>query len=211
MPRKTGKIQSNKTFLIIVEGETEYRYFSEMKSIERIPGVSITPKQAKHSSLDSIFKTALAEQKSKLYDAIWCIFDYDTVLEKGMSEDTKKLKTEVEKCGIYIADSLPAFEIWFLLHYVIPKKYYTDQNVLIKELHSYFPKYEKAMYSIYSKLKDLNNTAIKNSYSLAERNKQSQDSQASFCNVHKIFEELKIVKMEISPPLQPPLVTTTIS
>lgn len=111
MPRKTGKIQSNKTFLIIVEGETEYRYFSEMKSIERIPGVSITLKQAKHSSLYNILKTALDEKKTKVYDSVWCVFDYDTILEKGISEKTKKLKTQVEKCGIYIADSLPSFEI----------------------------------------------------------------------------------------------------
>ncbi len=29
MPRKTGKIQSNKTVLLVVEGETEQIYFSE--------------------------------------------------------------------------------------------------------------------------------------------------------------------------------------
>ena len=210
MPRKTGKIPSNKTFLIVVEGKTEQLYFSEMKSIERIPGITIIPKQAKHSSLDSILKTALDEKKSKVYDSVWCVFDYDTILEKGISEKTNKLKTQVEKCGIYIADSLPSFEIWFLLHYVIPQKYYSNQNALIKELYKYFPEYKKAMYSIYSKLKDFNNTAIKNSYSLSERNKQFQDSQASFCNVHKIFEELKIVKMEISPLIQPPPVMTAI-
>ena len=194
MPRKTGKIQSNKTFLIIVEGETEYRYFSEMKSIERIPSVSITPKQAKHSSLDSIFKPALAEQKSQLYDAIWCIFDYDTVLEKGMSEDTKKLKTEVEKCGIYIADSLPAFEIWFLLHYVIPKKYYIDQESLIKELQIHLPEYKKSMHSLYSKLKTLHKTALEHRRKLEERNKKDDDFFASFCNVHKLFEEIEQLK-----------------
>lgn len=93
----------------------------------------------------------------------------------------------------------------------MPKKYYTDQNALIKELHNYFPEYEKAMYSIYSKLKDLNNTAIKNSHRLVKRNQTDQDNKASFCNVHKIFEALEIIKMEISPPLQPPPVTTTIS
>ena len=194
MPRKTGKIPSNKTFLIVVEGKTEQLYFSEIKSIERIPGITIIPKQAKHSSLDSIFKTALDEKNSEVYDSVWCVFDYDTILEKGISEETKKLKTQVEKCGIYIADSLPSFEIWFLLHYVIPQKYYKDQTALIKELHKYFPEYEKTMYKIYSKLNDLNSTAIKNSYALLERNKQNQDKHTSFCNVYKIFEELKLVK-----------------
>lgn|GEM_PF-3372352 len=35
MPRKTGKIQSNKTFLLVVEGENEYLYFTDMKSLEK--------------------------------------------------------------------------------------------------------------------------------------------------------------------------------
>ena len=194
MPRKTRKIQSNKTVLIVVEGTTELNYFSEMKAVERIPGITVIPKQAKFSSVASIFKTALAEQKSKLYDAIWCIFDYDTVLEKGMSEDTKKLKTEVEKCGIYIADSLPAFEIWFLLHYVIPKKYYTDQESLIKELQIHLPEYKKSMHSLYSKLKTLHKTALEHSRRLEERKKKDEDSTASFCNVHKLFEEIEKLK-----------------
>ena len=194
MPRKTGKIPSNKTFLIVVEGKTEQLYFSEIKSIERIPGITIIPKQAKHSSLDSIFKTALDEKNSEVYDSVWCVFDYDTILEKGISEKTKKLKSQVEKCGIYIADSLPSFEIWFLLHYVIPQKYYKDQTALIKELYKYFPEYEKAICTVYSKLKYLNGTAIRNSYALLERNKQNYDKHASFCNVYKIFEELKLVK-----------------
>ncbi|UTC64124.1 RloB domain-containing protein [Treponema sp. OMZ 788] len=194
MPRKTGKIPSNKTVLIVVEGKTEQRYFSEMKSIERIPGITIIPKQAKHSSLESILKTALDEKKSNVYDSVWCVFDYDTILEKGISEKTKKLKAQVERSEIYIADSLPSFEIWFLLHYVIPQKYYHDQNTLIKELYKYFPEYEKAICTVYSKLKDLNGTAIRNSYALLERNKQNHDKHASFCNVYKIFEELKLVK-----------------
>ena len=194
MPRKTGKIQSNKTFLIIVEGEIEYRYFSEMKSIERIPGITIIPKQAKHSSLDSIFKTALAEKKSKVYDSVWCVFDYDTILEKGISEETKKLKTQVEKCGIYIADSLPSFEIWFLLHYIMPQKYYKDQSAVIKEFQKHFCNYEKGMPKIYSKLQSFTNIAIQNSYALIKRNQEYQDNKASFCNIYKIFEALEILK-----------------
>ena len=44
MLRKTRKIQSNKTVLIVVEGATELNYFSEMKAVERIPGITVIPK-----------------------------------------------------------------------------------------------------------------------------------------------------------------------
>ncbi|MGP1438787.1 MAG: hypothetical protein ACTTKH_06930 [Treponema sp.] len=47
MPRKTGKVKSNKTFLIIVEGKTEYWYFSDMKALEKIHGLKIEIKKSK--------------------------------------------------------------------------------------------------------------------------------------------------------------------
>ena len=194
MPRKTRKIQSNKTVLIVVEGTTELNYFSEMKAVERIPGITVIPKQAKFSSVASIFKTAFEEQKTKVYDVIWCVFDCDTISKTTPYEKMGKLKQQAERKNIHIADSLPAFEIWFLLHYVIPKKYYTDQESLIKELQIHLPEYKKSMHSLYSKLKTLHTTALKHSRKLEERNKHDEDSSASFCNVHKLFEEIEKLK-----------------
>ena len=88
MPRKTGKIRSNKTFLIVVEGEkTEYLYFSEMKALEKIPGLTIKIKKAKHSSPYYILSTALEEQKNeKQYESIWCIYDCDVIAESDTVE-----------------------------------------------------------------------------------------------------------------------------
>ena len=79
MPRKTRKIQSNTTVLIVVERTTELNYFCEMKTVERVPGITVIPKQAKYSSVESIFKTAFEEQKTKVYDVIWCVFDCDAI------------------------------------------------------------------------------------------------------------------------------------
>lgn len=194
MPRKTRKIQSNKTVLIIVEGTTELNYFSEMKTVERIPGITVIPKQSKYSSVASIFKTAFEEQKTKVYDVIWCVFDCDTISKTTPYEKMGKLKQQAERKNIHIADSLPAFEIWFLLHYVIPKKYYTDQESLIKELQIHLPGYKKSMPPLYSKLETLHKTALEHSRKLEERNKKDEDFSASFCNVHKFFEEIEKLK-----------------
>lgn len=153
MPRKTKKIHSNRTILIVVEGTTEFNYFSEMKTIERIPGITVIPNQSKYSLVASIFKTAFEGQKTKVYDFIWCVFDCDTISKTTPCEKLEKLKRQAEHNNIHIADSLPAFEIWFLLHYVIPKKYYMNQVALIKKLRRPLPKYKKTMYALYSKLK----------------------------------------------------------
>lgn len=36
MPRKTGKLKGNKTFLLVVEGPTEKIYFSDVKTNEHM-------------------------------------------------------------------------------------------------------------------------------------------------------------------------------
>ncbi|MGP1438788.1 MAG: RloB family protein [Treponema sp.] len=139
-----------------------------------------------------------AQKNKKEYESIWCIYDCDVIVKNDeLEKNIAQLKAKALKNGIFIADSLPSFEIWFLLHYTIPKKYYKDQDPLIAELKSYedFSNYEKGKSSVYSKLKDLTDKAIENSYVLADRNnKDEYDKDASFCNVYKLVEELKAIK-----------------
>jgi hypothetical protein len=59
--RKRKKISLIKTILIITEGSTEKDYFLEYKKIKTLNGVTITPKQSKHSSLKEIVKFGLEE------------------------------------------------------------------------------------------------------------------------------------------------------
>lgn len=207
MPRKTGKILSNKTFLLVVEGKNEYLYFTDMKSLEKIQGLTIKTIKAKNSSPDNVLHTAIRLKKTeKQYDYIWCVYDYDVILKDDILEKVEKVKTQAIKKGICIADSLPSSEIWFLLHYKLPNKYYKDQYELIEELKKLKDKngkdclsnYEKGMSGIYFKLKDLTSEAIKNSHILASRNRDEENKNASFCNVYKIFEELKTIKDKIN-------------
>lgn len=195
MPRKTGKIKSHKTILIVVEGYTEEIYFSQMKSFERFQEITIIPKLAKHSSLMMILSTAIKESSSGVYDSIWCVFDRDKIEAEGISNEIKNKIKEAESIGIKFADSLPAFEIWFLLHYVVPKKYYASQDSLIKALEPHITGYEKKQEwlrkeNLYAKLKPLLETAITNSKTLAERNKINSETNTAMCNVYRIFEEL---------------------
>lgn len=90
---------------------------------------------------------------------------------------------------------MPAFEIWFLLHYVLPKKYYKNQNELITDLKKYIKNYCKEndwLYkeNLYLKLKALIPNAIANSKKLEQRNAGGQTNESSMCNVYKLIQSV---------------------
>lgn len=195
MPRKTHKIKSKKTILLIVEGYTEKIYFSQMKFVENNQNVTIIPRMAKHSSLITILETAIKEAKENIYDAIWCVFDRDVLLATGISKDLEQKFNEAKHLDIQFADSLPAFEIWFLLHYVLPKQYYMNQAELINELQNHISNYNKdinwlSKENLYTKLKPLLLKAIGNNIKLEQRNLSNQTNENSMCNVYKLIKSI---------------------
>lgn len=106
---------------------------------------------------------------------------------------------EAEKLKIHFADSLPAFEIWFLLHYEMPKHFYENQNEAIKDLQKHIADYSKttkwlSCAELYSKLNPQLENAIANSVKLAEMNAKLDSQDGTRCNVHKLFGEIREVK-----------------
>ena len=129
MPRKTGKLNANKTFLLVVEGCTEKIYFSDVKA------------------------------------------------------------------NAHIADSMPAFEVWFLLHYAMLNFFYSNQDGLIKDLKKHIPDYSKnqewhTSSALYAKLKPYFDDAMENSRNLNAKRGAKVDGKSTLCNVYKLFEEL---------------------
>lgn len=193
MPRKTNRIQSNTTILLVLEGQTEQLYFSEMRIIERIPGITIVPKMAQHSDLFHVLKNAKTENETGVYDSVWCVFDTDTLITNTISPELTELIENCKNAGIKFADSFPAFEIWVLLHYEMPKLTYNNQNEVIKSLLKYISGYSKERRWIeskhlYSFLRNLQKSAIKRAKVLEE--KKSDSINASYTNVYKVIEEI---------------------
>ncbi len=193
MPRKTNRIQSNTTILLVLEGQTEQLYFSEMRIIERIPGITIIPKMAQHSDLFHVLKNAKTENETGAYDSVWCVFDTDTLITNKISPELTELIKNCKKVGIKFADSFPAFEIWLLLHYEMPKLIYNNQNEVIKSLLKHISDYSKEKKWIeskhlYSFLKSLQESAIKRSKNLEL--KKSDSVNASYSNIYKVIEEI---------------------
>lgn len=193
MPRKTNRIQSNTTILLVLEGQTEQLYFSEMRLIERIPGITIIPKMAQHSDFFHVLKNAKTENETGVYDSVWCVFDTDTLKSNNISSELIDLIEKCRNSGIKFADSFPAFEIWFLLHYEMPKLTYSNQSEVIKSLLKHISDYSKEKRWIeskhlYSLLKSLQESAIKRSKDLEFRKSDSEN--ASYSNVYKVIEEI---------------------
>ena len=188
-----------KTILLVVEGETERIYFERLKAFERYSTLRIKPDLPKHSNITTLLDYAKKEKNSKAYDYVWILFDRDVLLTQNLPKTTLDLINNPEKLkgkGINIADSMPCFEIWFLLHYCLPKQTYQNQDKLIEELCKHIPNYCKNQEwldknDIYAMLKDKIDTALKNAETLRERNKNADSSDYSMCNVDLLIEKIQ--------------------
>ncbi|MBQ7159369.1 MAG: RloB domain-containing protein [Treponema sp.] len=188
MPRKTAKLRAHKTILLVVEGETEQIYFSQVRADRKISGITIVPRLAKHSSVKHILKTALTEYEEHIYDEIWCVFDRDTIVRDGLSEETTDMLEEAKNLGIKFAQSYPSFEVWFYLHFALPQPHYLSQFSLIEDFRQFVPRYGKeqawlACGDLYAKLKPREKDALINSEELRTRNEATPSEGNTACDV----------------------------
>jgi len=174
--------ETNKTILIVGEGQTEKLYF------ESFPVLTLTVKaidlkgQSKLKLIEST--TSIVENNKKeniFYDEVWCVFDMD--IKQGSKEfsDFDNAITKSKFLGYHIAYSNDSFELWFYLHFN-----YTEQkhhrtfyyNFLGKHWNLNYEKEGKTYKfckKIYSKLENDENASQKDALERAEKlfNKQS--------------------------------------
>lgn len=192
MPRKTAKLTARRTILLVVEGETEQIYFSQVRADRHASGITITPRLAKHSSVKHILKTALEEYESRAYDEIWCVFDRDTIVRDGLGDETVTLLEKARRLGIRFAESYPSFEVWFYLHFAMPQPHYLSQYTLIEDFRQFVPRYgkEQAWLSggeLYRLLRTREQTAMQNSVLLAAHNGACPSEGNTACTVHELM------------------------
>lgn len=198
MPRKQIKTPVCKSILLVVEGETEKIYFERLKALERFSNLRIKPDLPKHSDLKTLIEYAKDQAKEKVYDAVWVVFDRDVIQSQNISKAILELINDTQKCkniGINLADSLPCFEIWFLLHYCIPNQFYNTQTSLLNELSKYIPNYSKnniwlSKNDIYRQLKTKMTDALNNSVKLRDKNIKNTTSYSSMCNVDLLIRQI---------------------
>jgi hypothetical protein len=190
--RKTGIREPNTTILLIVEGETEQIYFSQMKSFERLRTVTIKPKLAKYSSSVYILDEAIKAKNENVYDYIWCVFDRDVLVHPP--ERFMQLYKQAKNKDIWFAESFPCFEIWFLIHFVLPSSVCHTQEGVLRELKKHITDYckEKSWLDrkhIYDFLKIYQADAVSHARILDNPSAADQDTVLK-TTVHTLIEQV---------------------
>lgn len=159
--KPSGKRKRNPVVYLICEGtETEIRYFKKFRS--RGCHIDIIPLPSQYKSADSLVQKAKATMGNNIYypedgDIIWCVFDRDENTDAML----QKAAATASREGYRIAFSNPAFEVWFLYHFIDCNAELADSKAVIRLLDQpgRLEKYAKSK-DVYAELKPLQNTAI---------------------------------------------------
>jgi hypothetical protein len=160
--------KTTSTLWIFCEGETEKRYFENLRVTERLR-LKIKPKVSDTTAVQIVneaLKFISTSEFDKDRDMVACFFDKDNITQN--SNDVLTLAKRKASNKIMLAYSNPSFEYWILCHDgFYPASTYDQNQVcqLVKTKLNLDTKFEK---ELYEKTKNKINTAKEN----AERIKQ---------------------------------------
>ncbi len=172
--------ETNKTILIVGEGQTEKLYF------ESFPVLTLTVEavdlkgQSKLKLIEST--SSIIENSETKYDEIWCVFDMDVKQGEKEFSDFDNAITKGKALGYNIAYSNDSFELWFYLHFNYTEQkhqrafYYKFLSEIWNLNYEKDGKAYKFCQSIYSKLENDKNASQEDAIKRAEKlyKKQSQ-------------------------------------
>jgi len=187
------KVKTRRWFLIVCEGEkTEPNYF---RSFPVDPTVIKLDIKGEGKNTKSLVEKAIEfknDSESDETDRFWCVFDRDK--NPKNPNDAQNFNAAINIAnnnGLKVAYSNDAFELWYLLHFhyyntQISRKDYPD---MLTELLGH--KYQKNSETIYEKLKDKQENAIKNAKRLLqEYDRPNPETDNPSTTVHLLVEEL---------------------
>lgn len=196
--RIPGKRIPRKAILIVCEGKaTEPNYFSSFRNrfhistieMEIIPegGSPITIVDKSIRLRDDRRSEVRRRTTSKPeYDEVWCIFD----TENPANNETLSSAIEKASCNkINLGISNPAFEYWYLIHFVYTNRPFRDAGELKQELSKYITNYTKSI-NVFPLVFDKTPLALENSKRCHKNHTGSGPYPNSSTTVHRIVEEI---------------------
>lgn len=139
--RKEREIKRSR-ITVVGEGLTERWYFEHLRAI----------KGYRYDCKPRFFTHQSYEEMEKLIDWVLqnggiavCVCDADiTRTNEERSKKLQNMKMRYAKNDrVYICDSMPSIEFWFLIHYMNTRKHFKDSDSVIKVLRKFLPGYEK--------------------------------------------------------------------
>ena len=175
--------KSNEVVLIVCEGEkTEPNYLRGLIRALRISSATINILDTEHGSDPvSVLNAAIAEfeKDTSLYDRVYCLFDRDGHANYAGALKLAQNHALAERRVLSVANSVPCFEIWLLLHFKYTTQAYVkagnkspcDRLVSDLKQAGLLPNYEKNHKGIYELVSAKTGTAIRNAKMLDKHNR----------------------------------------
>lgn len=141
-----GRKQKNKRlklkYAVLGEGITEQWYLKHLKKHENYV-YAIRPTLFADVSIEKA-EGIIDELVTGGCDHITFLTDYDTIISQGKQEVFDRIKNKYsDNDDVLICESMPAIELWFLLHFVYTTKEFTNCAQVVNDLKNYLPEYEK--------------------------------------------------------------------
>jgi hypothetical protein len=169
--RRQGNLQPRKCVLIVCEGEqTEPNYFKSLRDRLRLKSVEVEIRGSECGSAPiSVVDHAIAVRRKRKsdvqsghtngleFDEVWCVFD-----QENPRQGHPSFHQAVNKAGdnnFELAVSTPAFEYWYLLHFVETDRPFHSANEVITVLREYLPDYDKSQ-DVFDMIASCTGTAI---------------------------------------------------
>jgi len=142
MARVKKPKETRKSYAIIGEGISEFFYFDEFRTTEkellRKYNITLKPDKPKHPD----YKDIIAKAESLLakdYDVVFCLIDMDyinadTAQKQNYSLEKSRAISRYEEGSLFFIESNPAFEFWFLLHFLYTDRQFRNCDAVIAEL-----------------------------------------------------------------------------
>ena len=183
LERATEWRDSNKTVLIVCEGkETEPNYLHGLRRELRISKAACNILDT-DSGTDpvSVLNAAIAEfsKDESLYDRVYCVFDRDGHANYADALNLAKNHPLTKRKILFIANSVPCFEIWLLLHFKYSTQVYVkagnkspcDCVASDLKLPGRIPNYTKNHKGVYELLSAKTDTALRHAKALERHNR----------------------------------------
>lgn len=162
---KRPPVTLRQRMLILCEGQTERRYFQAIREDadfkHLLTAVQVEVAAARHPAPLQVVREAERRFRESVreanpFDQVWVVFDHDHHPSRRQAYD-RAIET-----GFQVAFSAPAFELWYLLHFVQTTRIFVQPDELIKNLQQYQPNYQKARQNDFAHLKQQLGTALTN-------------------------------------------------
>lgn len=182
--------------LIVCEGsKTEPNYLKELRIKRQLGNANIEICRPPGNDPMSIVEFAEKRIKKDDFTRGYCVFDRDGHTNYDQALRMISELTNGQSGKLRAITSVPCFEIWPLLHFryssapfePIGRQSACDR--VMAELKKYFPDYVKGLPSLFNKLEDRLNNALKHAKMLTEHN-NSTGSKNPSTGMHELVQYL---------------------